>query len=129
MNLKKKILIIEDSLDIQDTLSEILEAQGFNVELASNGKDGMDRLINREPPQLILLDLRMPVMNGEEFRRLQLQIPYLSRIPVILMSADSYISRRSASLKTERYLKKPFHIEELMRLMNEALSREQVLSP
>ncbi len=129
MNLKKKILIIEDSADIQETLSEILEAQGYSVELASNGKDGMDRLINREPPELILLDLRMPVMGGEEFRKLQLQIPYLSRIPVIVMSADSCVNRRANVLKTERILKKPFHIEDLMNLMKEALPTEQVQSP
>ena len=129
MNLKKKILIIEDSPDIQEILSEILVAQGFDVELASNGKDGMDRLINRNPPELILLDLRMPIMDGTEFRSLQLQIPYLSRIPVIVMSADSCANRRSGTLKTERILKKPFHIEDLLTLMQEALPREQVQAP
>lgn len=129
MNLKKKILIVEDSPDIQEILSGILEAEGFEVEIASNGKDGIDRLINRQPPELILLDLRMPVMDGEEFRKLQLQIPYLSRIPVIIMSADSYVNRRATVLKTERILKKPFHIEDLLTLMEKTLPKEQVLSP
>lgn len=128
MNLKKKILIIEDSSDIQETLTEILETQGFEVESASNGKDGLDRLINRELPELILLDLRMPVMNGEEFRRHQLQIPYLARIPVILMSADSYVSRKANFLKAERVLKKPFRIDDLLDLMDDALqSRNQTM--
>lgn len=127
MNLKKKILVIEDSAEIQDTLKLILEGEGFDVEVAANGKDGLDRLINRKPPELILLDLRMPVMSGEEFRRHQLQIPYLSRIPVILMSADSLVHRRAGSLRTERVLKKPFHIEDLLGLMDDALhSRSRI---
>lgn len=115
----KKILIIEDNTDISTALNEVLSDSGFQIEVAANGKEGLDHLINRELPDLILLDLFLPVMTGSEFRFRQLQIPYLAKIPVIAMSADACVKSRCKQLGIESYLKKPFELMELLELVDQ----------
>ena len=114
----KKILIIEDNPDISKALYEVLSDSGFQIETASNGKEGLDHIINRDPPDLILLDLFLPVMNGQEFRLRQMKIPYLCKIPVIVMSADACVRSRCRQMNVEHFLKKPFELSDLLDLVN-----------
>lgn len=115
----KKILIIEDDLDISQTLGEVITGMGLDIEIAHNGKEGMDHLINNPLlPDLIILDLFLPVMNGAEFRQRQLQIPHLATIPVVAMSADCCVKQRCHALHVSKFLKKPFNIEELAEIIN-----------
>lgn len=113
----KKILIIEDNHDIANALNEVLSDSGYEIDVATNGKEGLDHLINRELPDLILLDLFLPVMNGHEFRLRQMKIPYLSKIPVIIMSADACVKNRCRQLRIEHFLKKPFELSELLEVV------------
>src|SRR4051812_46327475 len=62
-----KILIVEDDVDIRDSLRQLLEDEGFSVLTAGNGREGLERLKSMSQPCLILLDLLMPVMDGREF--------------------------------------------------------------
>lgn len=114
MNDIQTILIVEDNPDICQALCEVLSDMGFNTEKAFNGKEALDRLINHPLPQLILLDLFLPVISGTEFRKRQLEIPYLAKIPVILMSADCYVKRRCIPLRVNHWLKKPFELSDLV---------------
>lgn len=115
----KKILIIEDNEDISRALNEVLSDSGYQIETAVNGKEGLDHLINRELPDLILLDLFLPVMNGFEFRMRQMKIPYLQNIPVIVMSADACVRNRCKLMHIENFLKKPFELEDLLEIVQQ----------
>lgn len=116
-----KILIIEDNNEISKVLGDVLTDVGHEVDFAHTGKEGMDHLINHSPPDLIILDLFLPVINGAEFRSRQLQIPHLAHIPVIAMSADSCIKQRCHHLKIKSFLKKPFELKELMTLIQASI--------
>ncbi|HXH75971.1 MAG TPA: response regulator [Bacteriovoracaceae bacterium] len=117
MNADKTILIIEDSDKISGALGEILTLEGYHVEFATNGKEGMDHLITHSLPNLILLDFLMPVMTGMEFRSRQIQIPHFACIPVIVLSADSCVKQMCAPLHLRHFLKKPFEVTELLELI------------
>src|SRR5439155_7067879 len=69
------VLVVEDDFDLRDALVPILEYEGHRVVSAANGREALDWLHAMPPPSLILLDLMMPVMNGEEFRAEQLRDP------------------------------------------------------
>lgn len=115
----KKILIIEDDIDISLALGEVITGMGLEIDIAHNGKEGMDHLINNPVlPDLIILDLFLPVMNGAEFRQRQLQIPYLATIPVVAMSADCCVKQRCSPLHVSKFLKKPFNIDDVSQIIN-----------
>ena len=107
-------LVVEDDFDLRDALVPILEYEGHRVVSAANGKEALDRLHAMPPPSLILLDLMMPVMNGEEFRAEQLRDPVLASIPVVVLSAHPSAEERAAHLGAAGCLKKPFDIEDLL---------------
>lgn len=121
----KKILIIEDNEDISIALKEVLSDIGHHVDVATNGKDGLDHLINRGLPDLIILDFSMPIMNGSEFRKHQLEIPYLAHIPVIVMSADAYVKQRAHHAHVEHFMKKPFELSELLEKIDEVIQKRK----
>lgn len=121
----KKILIIEDNEDIAVVLKEVLNDIGHHVELANNGKDGLDHLINRGLPDLIILDFSMPIMSGVEFRKRQLEIPYLATIPVIVISADACVKQRAHLAHVEHYMRKPFELNELLLKIEEVTNKKR----
>lgn len=123
MNAHKKILIIEDNPDIAVALSEVLSDCGHVVSIAGNGKEGLDRLNNKDLPDLIILDMFMPVIGGIEFKQRVLQIPALAFIPIIGMSADAFGKKRCLSCGIEFFLQKPFELTELMALLDRLTER------
>lgn len=115
----KKILIIEDDVEISRALGEAITSMGHEIAFASNGKEGMDRLVNSSSlPDLILLDLFLPIMTGSEFRLRQLQIPYLAVIPTVAMSADCCVKQRCTPLHLKKYLKKPFDLNDIAQIID-----------
>src|SRR5436190_2010961 len=85
----KRILMIEDDEDIRLPLKMLLAIEDYEIETAENGQVGINYLRDAETlPDLILLDLVMPVMDGYAFSREKLADPRLAKIPVILMSAN-----------------------------------------
>lgn len=109
----EKILVVDDDTDIRETLVQILEFEGFQVTCASNGEEAMARLKTLKP-NLILLDLMMPVMNGLEFRLAQKAKPELAEIPVIILSADGNVQQKAAAADVQVYLKKPIELDLLL---------------
>ncbi|MGZ3461357.1 MAG: response regulator, partial [Archangium sp.] len=82
----KTLLVVDDESGILDALQEILSEEGFHVLTARNGKDGLKR-ITEQPPDLVLLDYMMPVMDGRELLKvLQAEAAY-RHLPVVMMSA------------------------------------------
>ena len=86
---KARVLVVEDDLDIREALTTILEMRGYNATSAGNGKEALEYLESGPTPDLIILDLSMPVMGGREFRSKQLMNPQIKHIPVVVVSALS----------------------------------------
>ena len=107
------VLIVEDDPDIAETLGLMLEDRGYRTETASNGRDALERLRRTPRPSLILLDLTMPVMDGREFRRVQLETPELAAIPVVVVTADAAADQRSG-IDAPAWLVKPVALEALV---------------
>ena len=112
----RTVLIIEDDKAIADTLEEALKLLGFNVLVAGNGKDALDQLERVAKPDLILLDLMMPVMDGWEFHRRKLQLDTISSIPVILITADGNSEVKAKAIGAQGHLTKPFEFVDLIRI-------------
>jgi CheY-like chemotaxis protein len=109
------ILIVDDDSSIREMLRLFLELKGYTVSSAINGQDALDHLgRSAELPQLILLDLMMPVMSGAEFRAAQRQTPTLTGIPVALISADANLRDSAPVLNANAYLPKPIDFDLLL---------------
>jgi CheY-like chemotaxis protein len=89
---RPKVLIVDDDRDIRELLGELLADEGFVIEAAWNGAEAMKRLRAGFRPNVIILDLMMPVMDGLAFRAEQKQNPELAAIPVIGVTAGPPIT-------------------------------------
>jgi len=110
------VLIVDDDQGIREALKELLEIEGYTVDTACSGHEGLDYL-RRQKPKLILLDLMMPGMGGLEFRENQLAEGLLPDVPVVLMSADGQIQKRGEEARVTEYLRKPMDINEVLELV------------
>jgi CheY-like chemotaxis protein len=106
------VFIIEDDVDTREMLAKFLELEGYQVEIASNGLQALDRLTDGAEASVILLDLMMPVMDGWEFRRRQERDDRLRKIPTIVVSAAG--RERMAQISADAYLSKPVDMDELL---------------
>jgi CheY-like chemotaxis protein len=107
------ILIVEDEHNIRAVLTEILEDEGYAVASVPNGLEALD-FLQEHRPQLILLDLGMPVMTGWEFREQQQRDPALADIPVIVMSATPHLNQTAAALHAAACVDKPIDLNALL---------------
>jgi two-component system, sensor histidine kinase and response regulator len=83
-----RILIVDDEVDIRDSLREFFEDEGYTVATAANGAEALEQLVTGELPSVIILDLLMPVLDGNEmYERMQAE-PRLARLPVIISTSD-----------------------------------------
>src|SRR5262249_24356296 len=110
----KTILIVEDDRATRESLGLILGAQGYSILGAGNGREALDLLRAGPHPDLILVDLMMPVMDGWEFRREQTGDAALAGIPVVVLSADGSVRQKAAALHADGYLQKPVDVESLL---------------
>src|SRR2546428_8452287 len=92
----KHVMIIEDDPAIRTVMGIVLEDAGYQVTMARDGRDAL-RLLEHETPGLILLDARMPVMDGREFSR-QLHARWRHKVPVITVTADTHPRELAADL-------------------------------
>ena len=119
------IAVIEDDLPIGNLLQEVLEKQGYAVRRAYSGTEAL-YLLEREKPDLALLDLMLPGLSGEEV------LPHLSGVPVIVLSAKAGVEDKVRLLLggAADYLTKPFQIPELLaRIQVRLRERETARSP
>jgi CheY-like chemotaxis protein len=108
------VLVVEDDPDIRATLCEALEDHGFVAIAAGNGAEALTYLRGgNERPNLILLDLMMPVMDGRTFRGEQLADAMLASIPVVVISAYCGVARYAEDLSAE-CVAKPVRLETLL---------------
>jgi CheY-like chemotaxis protein len=112
--LPKKILVVEDDTATRHALTQLLREEGYAVAGVANGREAIDRLRERGAPDLILLDLWMPVMDGRQFRTEQRRDPTLASVPVVLLSADGTIQQDAAAIGADEFLQKPFELDNLL---------------
>ena len=109
------VLIVEDDLDLRESIAEVLEDNEYRPLGAANGKEAFERLRSApERPCVILLDIMMPVMDGRQFRAIQREDPELGTIPVVVMTAHVDHEEARRSLAADAFLKKPVHIDPLL---------------
>lgn len=121
------VLIIEDDPSTRELVAACLKHDGIPVVTASNGKEGLERLASEEP-SLILVDLDMPVMDGEQFRYAQLRDSRLSRIPTIFLTAAHSAVQRARELGVGLFLK-PFDLDDLVWVVRSVIRRARVEAP
>jgi CheY-like chemotaxis protein len=113
-----KVMLVEDDVDIRADLSALLCSEGFEVACAADGAEALAQLRQGTRPDVILLDLMMPLMNGWEFRAEQLRDPALAAIPVLLLTAGDANQDLSA-LRADGRIPKPIQLDELYRKLRE----------
>ena len=119
----KSILIVEDDQAIAESLQELLEAEGYRVRVAANGRKALEFLRKTTThPNLIVLDLMMPHMDGYQFRAEQEMDPKLSLIPVVLMTADGHIEAKTFKIGAKAYLNKPLDIDQVLAAVKKSCS-------
>lgn len=114
------ILIVDDDEGIRDIVAMALTDEGYRVVTAEHGAAAL-QAIARQPPAVILLDMRMPVMDGWEFARLYRQGPG-PHAPIIVVTAARDASARAAQIDAEGVLAKPFGMVALLQVVSEFTS-------
>src|ERR1043165_7264957 len=112
---RRFILLVDDDADVRDSIGEALEGEGYRVVNASNGKEAL-RLLKDDGirPDLILLDIMMPEMDGWAFRAEQHKDPTLAAIPVIVFTAYRTPRDTARQLDAAGFLRKPLRLDELL---------------
>lgn len=131
-----KVIIIEDERDLAELLAFNLEKDGWQTSVALDGESGL-QLVSKEIPDLVILDLMLPVMNGIEVCRHLRELPHTAAIPIIMVTAKADEIDRVVGLEVgaDDYLVKPvstrellLRIKALLRRSRPHLQEEQVLS-
>ena len=122
---KRKLLAVDDKPENLLLLANILEPIGFEVLMAENGEDMLD-LVQKEKPDLICLDLFMPVKTGFTSAKQLKEKPEFQDIPIIILSACSITSEMSQYLDCDAFLGKPFEEEDLLKLLAKHLHLEWI---
>ena len=110
----KHILIVEDDHDVAQSVADVLEASGYSTGVAANGREALDYLEQHTHPDLILLDMMMPVMDGWQFREEQRKVPVLDSIPVVIVTADGNARGKAAAIRAAGHVGKPVTIDGLL---------------
>jgi CheY-like chemotaxis protein len=110
-----RVLVVEDDTDIRETVAELLVEEGYEVQTASSGQDALEWLRDGEVlPDVVLLDLMMPIMDGWTFYDHLQQQAHWAALPIVVVSADANVHEKAARLKPVACLRKPVGIDELL---------------
>ena len=110
----KHILIVEDDHDVAQSVAEVLESSGYGTGIAANGREALDYLKTNTHPDLILLDMMMPVMDGWQFREEQRKSPAFDSIPVVIVTADGNARGKAEAIQAAGLVSKPVTIDGLL---------------
>jgi DNA-binding response OmpR family regulator len=115
---ERRVLVVDDDVSIQGFLVDALADEGYNVRTAANGQDAL-AVLHEWQPDVILLDLMMPEMDGWQFRARQLALPAAAEIPVIVLSAMRDPTPKIRGLTPARVFVKPFDLDALLTTIDE----------
>jgi CheY-like chemotaxis protein len=123
------LLIVDDDLDASGILADVLRAEGHEVHVAHDGKEGLDALTLKRPA-LVLLDVEMPVLTGPEVAyRAFLHDAGLELIPIVLCSGIMRLSDVASLVGTPYFLGKPFTLESMLALVDRGLTERAPPGP
>jgi DNA-binding response OmpR family regulator len=108
------IMIVDDDPDIRELMKIFLEADGYRVDLAADGSDALEQLHAGAHPALILLDLMMPGMDGEQFMK-EIRGTRFAKIPIVVISGHSAVRRKTREFEAASFLMKPVEFNELLK--------------
>lgn len=126
----RSVLLVEDDVDIRESFQELLEAHGFEIIPASNGKEALDRLSEDPLPALVLLDMMLPVMSGNELLAVMRASDRLARVPVIILSTGTKLmgakdlARYASTYGVAALLPKPVEPQRLVEVLRRFVPEE-----
>jgi two-component system alkaline phosphatase synthesis response regulator PhoP len=122
MDRKPKILLIDDDIDFAQATSKVLESKPWEVSVAINGEEGLQKA-RKEKPDLVLLDIMMPIKDGflvaEQFGK----DPLLSKVPVLALTSFSESSGQPFPFEVSEYIRKPIRPKELLAIVEKHLRK------
>jgi CheY-like chemotaxis protein len=121
----RRILVIDDDADVRGSVAEVLEDEGFTVAKAENGAAALKMLLSGTRPDIILLDMMMPEMDGWAFCVEQQKYPEIAGIPVIVFTAYGVPRETAAQMGAQGFLKKPLRLAELLAAIHRVEKDEQ----
>jgi CheY-like chemotaxis protein len=107
------VLVVEDDVDSRQMIVTALESEGYHTVSAEHGDEALV-VARQHQPNVILLDVMMPVMDGLSFRRAQLADPRIADIPVVLVSAHDGLADIAEALRVRGWLAKPLDLGQLL---------------
>ena len=113
----KSVLVIDDEFDLVSTLRAILEGEGYRTESCTNGREALKKLAETEKPDLVLMDVMMPLASGFEVLQSIRDTPDLSKLPVVLMSSIPPGVKKE-DCRWQAFLRKPFTLDVLMKTIH-----------
>lgn len=122
-----KILLVEDNDMLQEILSARLTMKGFNVHIASNGLEAVE-FAQSFRPDLILMDMSLPFMNGWEATKAIRETPEISNVPIIALTAHAMVTEKEKGLKAgcNLYMTKPVDFQRLLAKINDFLAERKI---
>ncbi len=123
-----RILVIEDAEDVRQLMVDLLEAMNHSVVEVADGLSGVKAALT-EHPDLIMLDLMMPVASGESALQFLRGTPELAQIPVLIVSAHSDIQRIAVRLGADAWLSKPVEMRDLRNKIEQLLAKKKTTNP
>lgn len=115
----KSILIVDDELNLAESIGQLLASEGFATRAVAGGTAGLE-IMKKNKPDLLILDVIMPVVNGQEVIRQMKENSNLATIPILLMSGSKE-PVRSHGLVWNKFIRKPFDMEELLDVVKELI--------
>ena len=122
---RKAVLVVDDDRSILETMTDLLQGEGYHVVTAADGLDALD-LLRGANVSVVLLDMRMPRMDGWEFARTARERG--SHVPIVVMTAANDARRWAQEIGADAYIAKPFDIDKLLALVKRFTGRGQTLS-
>ena len=124
--MSSKILVVDDCYDLREMLEKVLTARGWDPIFAESGRIALEKL-ERETPGIILMDMRMPDMNGFELAAILKKHPFHRRIPILAATAfpDHIARQRCLAAGCDDFISKPFSFAALQTSLTNLVSRER----
>ena len=124
-----EVLIVEDDADAADALAEVLTIEGHAVRVAFNGEQGL-RLLHERAPDLVLLDIEMPVLDGPGMAtRMVVHDAGLEKVPIVILSGSPDVRQVAAQVGTPYFIGKPCTYPRLMDLVGRVLRERRPPTP
>lgn len=115
--MNRTVLLVDDDPDLRECVEMLLDSMGYRVVCAANGKEALE-VLDRSLPALILLDMKMPVMDGWEFCRVLDTRGPRPPPPIVVLTAAPDPAKRAAEVRAQQWLGKPFEYDDLEAIMH-----------